>query len=61
MDLRDIGCCGIDRIEVGPVEASCDHCNEPCGSMKFSEILERLSDWRLLQKDLAPASQLFSL
>jgi hypothetical protein len=32
------------------VEGSCEHGNEFPGSMKCREILERLSDWRLLKK-----------
>jgi hypothetical protein len=30
---------------------SCPHSNEPRGSIKYWEILERLSDWWLLKKD----------
>jgi hypothetical protein len=32
------------------VEGSCEHGNETSGSIKCWEILERLSDWRLLEK-----------
>jgi hypothetical protein len=37
----------------GPVDGSCEHGNESSGSMKCWEILEYLSDWRLLKKDSA--------
>jgi hypothetical protein len=37
----------------GPVEGSCEHGNEPLGSIKCWETLEWLSDLRLL-KDSAP-------
>jgi hypothetical protein len=40
------------------VEGSCEHGNEPSGSVKCLEILEWLSHWRLLQKDSAPQSYL---
>jgi hypothetical protein len=30
---------------------SCEHGNEPCGSIKSSEILELLNGWWLLKKD----------
>jgi hypothetical protein len=35
------------------VEGSCERGNEPSGSLKSLEILEQLSDWRLLEKDSA--------
>jgi hypothetical protein len=34
----------------GSVAGSCEHGKEPSGSIKCWEILERLSDWRLLKK-----------
>jgi hypothetical protein len=37
------------------VESSCEHGNEPLGSIKYHEILELLMDWQLLKKDSAPA------
>jgi hypothetical protein len=42
-NLRDImGWYGQDRSDsgLGPVEGSCEHGNEPSGSIKFWEILE---------------------
>jgi hypothetical protein len=39
------------------VERSCERGNKPSGSIKFSEILERLSNWRLLKKDSASDRQ----
>jgi hypothetical protein len=41
------------------VEGSCEHGNEPSGSMKW-EILELLRNWRLLKKGSAPWSYLVS-
>jgi hypothetical protein len=35
-------------------EGSREHGNELSVSIKYSEILEYLSDWRLLKKDSAP-------
>jgi hypothetical protein len=43
----------------GLVEGSCEHGNEPSGSIKRWEILEWLHNWRLLKKGLAPRSQSF--
>jgi hypothetical protein len=40
---------------------SCEHGNEPSGSIKFWEILEWLRNWRLLKKASAPWSWLVSL
>jgi hypothetical protein len=37
-----------------PVEGSCEHCNEPSGSIKCWEIIELLQNWRLLQNSSAP-------
>jgi hypothetical protein len=36
------------------VEGSCDNGNELSGSVKCWEILEYLSDWWLLKKNLVP-------
>jgi hypothetical protein len=38
--------CGLDasELEQGPVAGYCDHGNEPSGSMKGGEFLDRLSD-----------------
>jgi hypothetical protein len=38
------------------MEGSCEHANEILGSIKCWEILEQLSDWRLLKKDSTPWS-----
>jgi hypothetical protein len=38
----------------GPVDGPCGHGNESSSSIKRWEILEGLSDWRLLKKDSAP-------
>jgi hypothetical protein len=38
------------------VEGSCEHGNEPLGSIELSDIFEKLSDWRLLKKISTPVS-----
>jgi hypothetical protein len=35
---------------LGPVEGTCEHGNEPSGSIKCWEILEWLNSWQLAQK-----------
>jgi hypothetical protein len=40
MDLKDIGCSGMDWIDLAQVEVSCEYSNEPSGSIKCGEILE---------------------
>jgi hypothetical protein len=40
----------------GQVEGSCEDDNEPPGFLKYWEILEYLSYWRLLKNDSAPFS-----
>jgi hypothetical protein len=42
MDLREIGWDGLDCSGSGeePVEGSCEHGNEPAGSIKFWEVIE---------------------
>jgi hypothetical protein len=51
MDIREIGYCGMDWIDLaqGPVESSCEHGNEPSGCIKCWEVLEELPNWRLLK------------
>jgi hypothetical protein len=55
MDLREIGWDGMDWIDLaqdkGPVDGSCEHGNEPSGSVKCWEVLH---DWRLLKEGSAP-------
>jgi hypothetical protein len=36
------------------VEGSCEHGDEPSGSLKFWEVLEWLHNWQLLKKGSAP-------
>jgi hypothetical protein len=38
------------------VADSCEHDNEPSGSIKGEEFLEYLSDYQFLKKDSAPCS-----
>jgi hypothetical protein len=40
------------------VDSSCEHGNEPSGSVKYLEILEYLSDWQHRKKDSVPWSYL---
>jgi hypothetical protein len=42
MDLREIGWDGMDLIDVAQNtdKCSCEHGNEPSGSIKFWEVLE---------------------
>jgi hypothetical protein len=40
----------------GPVAGCCEHGNEPSGSIKGREFLDKLSDCQLLKKDSAPFS-----
>jgi hypothetical protein len=36
------------------VKGSCEHGNEPSGSIKFWDALEQLHNWRLLEKGSVP-------
>jgi hypothetical protein len=38
----------------GPVEGSCEHGDEPSGSLEFCEVPEWLQNWQLLRKGSAP-------
>jgi hypothetical protein len=38
----------------GPMEGSCEHGNEPSGSIKHWEVLEWLHNWRVLKKGSVP-------
>jgi hypothetical protein len=53
MGLTDIG---LDRSASGqePVEGSCEHSDEPSGSLKLWEVPEWLYNWQLLRKGSAP-------
>jgi hypothetical protein len=56
IDLREIGWDGLDRSGSGegPVEDSCEHGDEPSGSLKCWEVPEWLQNWQLLKKGSAP-------
>jgi hypothetical protein len=56
MDLREIGWDVVDWVDQaqGPLEGSCEHGDEPSGSIKCWEVLEWLHNWRLLKKGSAP-------
>jgi hypothetical protein len=51
-----MGWCGLGRSGsgYGPVEGSCEHGDEPSGSIKCWEVLEWLHNWRILKKGSAP-------
>jgi hypothetical protein len=51
-----MGWYGLDQSGLGqrPVEGSCEHGDEPSGSLKCWEVLEWLHNWRLLRKGSAP-------
>jgi hypothetical protein len=41
------------------VAGSCEHGNEPSDSIKYWNILKKLSDWCLFKKGSAPLSWLY--
>jgi hypothetical protein len=54
MDLGEIRweVCGLDSSGSGPVMGSCEHGNEPLGSIKGEEF-DWVSDYQLLKEDSA--------
>jgi hypothetical protein len=57
MDLREVGWGGVDWIVLPQnMATSLEHGNDPSDSIKCWEILEKLSDWRLLKKSSPPWS-----
>jgi hypothetical protein len=59
IDLRErdrMGWYVLDRSGSGwgPVEGSCEHGDEPSGSIQCWEVLEWLRYWQLLKKGAAP-------
>jgi hypothetical protein len=55
IDLK-MGWYGLDRSGSGQgrVEGSCEHGDEPSGSLKCWEVHEYLQNWQLLKKGSAP-------
>jgi hypothetical protein len=47
---------GLFWLRIGTSGGSFEHGNEPSTVIKCREILEELSDWRLLKRDSAPWS-----
>jgi hypothetical protein len=43
------------------VDGSCDHNNEPSGSVKCLEVPEQLHNWQLFNKGPAPWISLYNL
>jgi hypothetical protein len=41
---------------LGPVEGSCEHGDEPSGSIEYWNILEQLNNWRLLEMQFSKAA-----
>jgi hypothetical protein len=55
IDLREIGWGGMDWIDLAQDrEGSCEHGDEPSGSLKFWEIPEWLHNWQFFRKGSAP-------
>jgi hypothetical protein len=56
--MERMGWYGLDLSGSGqvPVEGSCEHSNEPLGSIKCWEILEYLYNWWRLKNGSAPWS-----
>jgi hypothetical protein len=57
VDLGEIGwgdMYWIYLVQNGPLEGSCEHGDEPSGSIKCWEVLEWLHNWWLLKKGSAP-------
>jgi hypothetical protein len=55
IDLREDGMVwiGFMWLRMGTSEVSCEHNNEPSGSIRCWEVLEWLHNWRLLKKGSA--------
>jgi hypothetical protein len=52
---QDIGAWTILKLILKrPMEGSCEHDDEPSGSIKCWEVLEELHNWQLLEKGSAP-------
>jgi hypothetical protein len=45
---------GLIWLRIGTVEGSCEHGDEPSGSIEYWEVLEGLHNSRLLKKSSAP-------
>jgi hypothetical protein len=57
IDLREIRWDGMNWIDLAQdrtMEGSCEHGDEPSGSIKCWELLEWLRNWQLLKKVSAP-------
>jgi hypothetical protein len=52
MPRNRMGGCGLHSF--GLVMNSCEHGNEPSGSIKDGEFFDYLCDYQLLKKDSAP-------
>jgi hypothetical protein len=56
MDLTETGRAGSDWMDLAQMEGLCEHCNEPLGSIKYWEILEKQSEWWAPKKKSAPCN-----
>ena len=61
MDLQEVGCGGMDWIELtqgqGQVAGTCECGNEPSVSVKFGEFLDQVRTGQFLKKASAPWSK----
>jgi hypothetical protein len=63
MDLQEVGCgawIGLSWLRIGQVAGTCECGNEPSGSTKCGEFLDKLQVGELLKKDSAPWSKYVS-
>jgi hypothetical protein len=49
-----MGWIGLIRLRTGISGGSCEHGNEPLGSIKCWDVLEWMHNWMLLNKGSAP-------
>jgi hypothetical protein len=58
IDLGEVGWDFVDWVDLAQDRdqwrGSCEHGNEPSGSIKFWEVIELLHNWWLLKKASAP-------
>jgi hypothetical protein len=45
VDVREVGCDGLDWIDLAQGRGQCEHDNGHSGSVKFWKVLEWLHNW----------------